>query len=290
MSKLKAIDPQTAEPTKPKTMIFGGAGVGKTWGALDFPSVYYFDTEGGANRAHYTDKLKKSGGAYFGIEQGSQSFGAMIEQVQALATEDHHYKTIVIDSGTKIYEMARAEAAETDGDAFGRDKKEANKPARRLMHWLQKVDMNVIIICHEIPLWGKDNKGERSQIGVTYDCWPKLDYDLDLALNIQKQGPRRLARITKSRLLTFGEGENFEWSYANFAERYGREIIERDSVKIALATPEQIDEFTRLIKVVKLDEENRTDKMIIENQDSIPETEEVKVTKIINYLKKKVNV
>ena len=48
MSKLKAKDPVNAEPSKPKMLIFGKPGVGKTWGALDFPSCYYIDTEGGA--------------------------------------------------------------------------------------------------------------------------------------------------------------------------------------------------------------------------------------------------
>jgi len=112
MSKLKAVDPKAAEPTKPKIMIFGAAGVGKTWTALDFPNVYYIDTEGGANRAHYTDKLKSSGGSYFGIEQGSQDFSEVIGQVEALATEEHHFKTIVLDSGTKLYDLARQEFAE----------------------------------------------------------------------------------------------------------------------------------------------------------------------------------
>lgn len=288
MTKLTAIDPQLAEPTKPKTLIYGAAGTGKTFTSIDFPSVYYFDTEGGASRKHYTEKLKQSGGAYFGPEQGSQDFATVVEQVQALATEDHHFKTIVIDSGTKIYEAARQEAAESGGDAFGRDRKEANRPARRLMHWLQKVDMNVIIICHEIPQWGIDNKGERTQTGVTYDGWPKLDYDLDLALNIVKMGPKRLARVTKSRLLSFGEGENFPWSYEEFATRYGKEVIERESKKINLATTEQVAEFTRLLAVVKLDADIRGDKIVLDNAKDVSELESASVTKLINYLNKKV--
>jgi hypothetical protein len=65
-SKLKAVAPKAAEPSKPKMLIFGKPGVGKTWTSLDFPNVYYVDTEGGADLAHYTDKLEKSGGVYFG--------------------------------------------------------------------------------------------------------------------------------------------------------------------------------------------------------------------------------
>lgn len=289
-SKLKAVDPKAAEPSKPKIMIFGKAGVGKTWATLDFPSVYYCDTEGGANRSHYTDKLKKSGGAYFGPEQGSQNFEAIIEQVKALATEDHPYKTLALDSGSKLYDLARQEAAESGGDDFGRDKKEANKPARRLMSWLQRIDMNVIIICHEIPQWGIDSKGERTQIGMTFDAWAKLDYDLDLALNIQKTGPRRFAKVSKSRLEGFEEGSVFDWSYDNFAQKYGKEIIERDVVKLALATEEQLAEIAKLISIVKLDETNRQDKWVIENASNMAEVEAEKVAKIITHLKQKVTV
>jgi len=94
MSKLKAVKPKTAEPSKPKILVFGKAGVGKTFTSLDFPKCYYIDAENGASRSHYTDKLDKAGGVYLGVEQGSQDFSEVIEQVKALATEKHEYKTL----------------------------------------------------------------------------------------------------------------------------------------------------------------------------------------------------
>ena len=76
-SRLKAVAPKAAEPSKPKVLIFGKPGVGKTWQALDFPSVYYIDTEGGADLAHYTDKLERSGGVYRArLLQGGPDQGA----------------------------------------------------------------------------------------------------------------------------------------------------------------------------------------------------------------------
>lgn len=287
-SKLKAVDPKSAEPSKPKILIFGKAGVGKTWGALDFPSVYYCDTEGGASRAHYTDKLKASGGVYFGIEQGSQNFENVIAEVKALATEDHPYRTLVLDSGSKLYDMARQAAAEKGGDDYGRDKKEANKPARELMRWIDRIDMNVIIICHELPEWGIDAKGERTQIGVTFDAWAKLDYELDLALNIKKTGLSRKARVTKSRLIEFEETVNFDWSYESFAQKYGKEIIESKSKAIVLATLEQLAELNRLLDVVKLPE-GETEKWLKKaNADNFAEMDSDKVAACINMLKGRV--
>jgi len=103
MSKLKAGKPKETAPKKPAVLIYGEAGVGKTFGALDFPKPYYIDSERGATNKEYTDKLEKAGGAYFGVEQGSQNFDEVIEQVRALRSEKHDYKTLVLDSKTKIF-------------------------------------------------------------------------------------------------------------------------------------------------------------------------------------------
>jgi hypothetical protein len=254
MSKLKAVDPSEAEPSKPKILIYGAPGVGKTWVSMDFPNVFYIDTEHGADLDHYTKKLKVSGGRYFGPDQGSLDFSEVIGQIQALATEKHEYRTVVIDSFTKLFNLAVSNEAERlgDRDAFGASKKPAIAQTRRLVSWLTRLDMNVIIICHEKPLWGIDGTGQRTEIGKTFDGYDKLEYELHLALNIIKAGPQRIARIRKTRLLGFPDGETFPWSYEEFAKRYGKDVIERDSGTIALATPAQIAEINRLLEIVKL--------------------------------------
>lgn len=285
VSKLKAIDPQDAEPSKPKILIFGKSGVGKTWASLDFPSVYYIDTEGGANRKHYTDKLKASGGKYFGPEQGSQSFQGIIEEVKALATEDHPYKTLVLDSGSEVYDLAKQEAADTGGDDYGRDKKEANKPARKLTSWLKRIDMNVIIIAHQIPEWGIDAEGKRSQIGDTFDAWTKLDYQLDLALQIKKSGPRRFAKVTKSRLEEFPEASTFDWSYENFAKLYGKEVIEGETKALVLVTQEQLAEYKTLLSLWKMPAGQEKKWLEAAKVESMEDIDFDKMKKIIDYIK-----
>lgn len=250
MSRLKAITPKSAEPTKPKILIYGKPGVGKTWTALDFPKVYYIDTEGGANLSHYTDKLQASGGAYFGPEQGSQDFKEVIEQIKALATEEHGYKTLVIDSLSKIYnaEIAKEMDKLGDKDAFGASKKPAVKLTRQLINWIDRIDMNVIIICHEKPVWLNNQ-----QAGVTFDAYDKLEYELHLVLNIVKNGPSRKALICKTRLQEFAERENFDWCFSEFANRYGKDIIESSAKQIILATPEQVTKVKYLVELLKVD-------------------------------------
>ena len=283
MTKLKAVDPKEAEPSKPKILIYGKPGVGKTWTSLDFPNVYYIDTEGGADLTHYTDKLKRSGGVYFGPEQGSLDFDAVIGQIQALATEKHAYKTVVIDSISQLYNIEIMREADRlgDKDAFGASKKPAINYIRRLTNWLNRVDMNVIIISHEKSEWMTGQ-----QIGTTFDCWDKLEYQLHLCLQIVKNGPNRIAKVRKSRLQGFPEAENFDWSYPEFAERYGKDVIEQEVKQIVLATPEQLEEIKRLIDTTKLPEGMEKKWLDAGNSERWEDMDSEKVSKVITYINK----
>jgi hypothetical protein len=251
--------------------------------------VYYIDTEGGADLEHYTDKLKASGGVYFGPEQGSLDFSEVLDQIQALATEQHGYKTLVIDSITKLFNLEIAKEAERLGDknAFGADKKPAIAHMRRLVSWLTRLDMNVILISHEKPLWGTDSKGERSEIGVTFDCWDKLEYELHLCLNIIKNGPSRIAKVKKTRLLGFEDASTFKWSYGEFADRYGKDIIEKAAVAIELASAEQVAKLKTLLEVVKIPDATISAWLTKANAESFEEMDADKVDKLIAFVKAK---
>lgn len=287
-SKLKAVEPKSAEPKKPKILIYGKPGVGKTWASLDFPNVYYVDTEGGASMSHYTDKLKNAGGVYFGPEQGSLDFETVIEQIQALATEEHDYKTVVIDSVSKLFNTAIAVEAERlgDKDAFGASKKPAVAYMRKLINWLSRIDMNVILVSHEKPEWGLNSKGERVEIGQTFDAWDKLEYELDLCLNVVKAGPNRTARVRKSRLTEFPDASTFQWSYDEFATKYGKAVIEKKSEAITLATDEQLKEIKHLLETVRLPE-GQEDKWLKAAQvDGWEEMSTDRIAKAIDHINK----
>lgn len=257
-TKLKAKPPEKHEPAKPKILLFGAPGVGKTWFSLDFPQTYYVDTEGGAARTHYMEKLSKSGGMVMGPEEGALDFDVVIGQVQALGTEKHNFKTLVIDSISKLFNTAVANEAERLGakDAFGASKKPAVAGMRRLVNWINRVDMNVVLISHQKEEWGSDGKGERIAIGQTFDCWDKLAYELDLVLNVVKQGASRYGIVKKSRLLGFPDNERFDFDYKTFAERYGKDVIEKAVEAIQLASQEQVAEITRLVGILKPEEDD----------------------------------
>lgn len=288
VSKLKAVDPKAAEPSKPKILLYGKPGVGKTWFSLDFPGVYYIDTEGGADLNHYTDKLKKSGGVYFGPDQGSLDFQTVIEQIQALATEKHAYKTVVLDSISKLFALEIAKEAERLGDknAFGADKKAAIAYMRKLISWLTRLDMNVVLIAHEKPQWGIDSKGERAEIGVTFDAWDKLEYELHLCLNAFKTGKDHKARVTKTRLTGFPAAEVFNLSYAEFSTRYGKDVVEGEVTQVKLATPDQLERLKVLFNTVKLPEGQEEKWLKAGNTESWTEMDFDKVEKVLDYIVK----
>lgn len=289
-TKLKAVKPAEAKPGKAKVLIFGDAGVGKTFASLDFPAPYYFDVEGGASQSQYTDKLKASGGMYVGFEQGSQDFNDVLDQVKGLATEKHGFKTVIFDSISKLYNLEIARENERligagKKDEFGLSKKPAVKYMQRLVSWLQRMDMNCLIIAHGKADWGKDEKtGERSEIGKTFDSWDKLSYELDLTLEIFKQGPNRLARVRKTRLAGFKDGEVFPWSYAEFSKRYGEKEITDEAKTIILPTEEMLTSLYGLMHQKKTSETDIEKWLNAAKVSSFEEMDAEKVTKLIAHL------
>lgn len=288
-SKLKAKAPELVKPGKIKAVLFGVSGVGKTTLALSFPKPYYYDVEGGAKGPQYRELLKASGGAYMGPEDGTLSFDTLIDQMQALATEKHPYKTLIVDSLTKLFQTAIAQEAERlgDKDAFGASKKPAVAAMRRLVMWSTRLDMNIWFICHETTEWGIVN-GQRAEIGKVADVWDKLIYELDLAIQATKRGPQRMAVVRKSRIASFPDGETFPLDYAEFAARHGKEAVEGDTETITLALPEQVAEVKKLLDLVRTDPadvQKWWDKASVSDW---PEMTGEQIGKVIDFLRKKI--
>lgn len=294
MSKLKAVKPEAVKPKRIKMLVFGKAGVGKTWASLTFPNCYYIDTEGGASRNHYMQRLSKSGGVYFGRDEGSGDFQEVIEQVKALATESHPYKTLVVDSFSKLFNTEIAQAI--DGmvkqkkdltNTYGSEKKKAVSMAKTFMDWVDRIDMNVILICHEKPLFSDDKT--KSVVGVTFDGWDKIDYELDLAVNISRQGGSYYATVIKSRVEDFKYGSRIEWSYESFANLYGKEAIEEEAHALELATEEQLEELKTALNQWEGMPEGWVSKILTSARcGELSEMDKDKMQKTINYVKEQI--
>lgn len=227
-----------------KALFYGTSGVGKTTAAISFPRVYLIDTERGAENSQYTDKLSKNGGVIF----QTTDFEDVITEVKSLLTEKHEYKTLVIDPLTTLYNDLLDKSALKSGTDFGKHYVHANKQVKHLMNLLLRLDMNVIITSHAKNEYGQN----LSVLGSTFDCYKKIDYLMDLVFEISKRGKDRVGIIKKSRIEAFPDTETFPFSYDEIANRYGREVLERDAIAQELATEYQVKELLRLIDLIKV--------------------------------------
>lgn len=238
----------TTVAKKLKALMYGCAGAGKTTAAISFPQPYLIDTEKGAENAQYVELLEANNGVIF----QTCDFDEIMEEVKALLTEKHEYKTLIIDPLTVVYNDLLDKSAIKVGTEFGRHYGEANKSMKRLLNMLLRLDMNVIITSHAKKEYGAN----LSVLGQTFDCYKSLDYLFDLVLEIQKEpNSKRFALVRKSRIKTLEENSHFEFSYEALSNKYGRDVIERDAVPETLATDEQMAEILNLIDVCNISDE-----------------------------------
>lgn len=297
MTRLKARKPEEVVPGRIKGVLSGPPGGGKTWLALSFPAPYYIDPEGGADLGRYQRRLKDSGGEYFGRDEGAADPKEVIGQIEALATEKHNFKTLVIDSASKIYNTIQAVEAErlAEKDAFGASKKPAVAWARRLLTWLDRVDMNCWLVCHENSKWEGSGK-DRIEVGKVPDIWEKFIYELHLSLRVvQVSKGNREAIVGKSRLEGFTEFDRFylqqngvDVAYKNFTDRYSKDFIEAAVKQVVLASSEQCAEIRKLLDVVKIAEDEQEKWYSKAGVSSLEELTQEQAAKVLAYIKAKI--
>lgn len=285
---LRAIKPRIRKPKRAKILVYSKEKVGKTRFACGFPNSYFIDSEDGAIRDQYQTLLEKGNSMYFGKAEGSLDFFTVLREIKELALSKHGYKTLTIDSFSKLYNTTRAIAEEKIGSAYGADKKEANKPARQLIRWLDAMDMNVILTCHRIG----DYKGignDRQLVGWTFDGFDKLGYELDLLLEAVKEGENRYFIVRGSRVENMPEGMTGPLEYSTFAKLYGEEIIEKEAIPIVLVTPTQLQNFKELLETNEISHEKADEwlRKTNANADSWEEITFEQMNTWIEYLKGK---
>lgn len=271
-------------------MFYGPAGVGKTTAAIQFPAPYLIDTERGAENDQYVSLINERSGAVF----KTSDFDEMIAEVTSLLSEKHQYRTLIIDPITVVYADLLAKSAaylksiskekDATGEEFGRHYGIADKKMKHLVNLLLRLDMNVIVTCHAKAVYDDKMK----IIDQTFDGYKKLDYLFDLVFLIQKRGKERTGIVRKTRVAAFPDGDTFPFNYNEIADRYGRDVLERDAVAEQLATPEQCAEIVRLIALLNVTEET-TDKWLEKAQaETWAEMPSTAIAKCIEHLKAKV--
>lgn len=273
----------TAVQKRLKMLMYGTAGVGKSTAAISFPNPYICDTERGIENAQYLKIIEANNGAVF----QSSDFSEILQEVKSLLSEKHDYKTLVIDPLTVVYNnlVDQYGSRGKDSVAFGRHYQEANKEVKRLLNLLLRLDMNVIITSHAKNEYGSD----MSVLGTTFDCYKKLDYLFDLVIEIRKHGLKRFGHVRKTRIATFQEGEEFEFSYKTISDKYGKDILEKQPIAEVLASIEQVKEVKRLIALLKVPDDVVEKWLSAANSSSFNEMSLEKITRCIEALQQKVS-
>lgn len=275
--------PELIKRGKPKFILSGKSGVGKTFFMLDFPKPFIIDCEGGAIEPQYVNKMKEVGAEYFGKEEGSQDFKTVINELKWLATNKHDHQTLIIDSFSKLYNLTAAIAEEKVGNTYQADKKEAQKPTRQLQLWMDRLDMTIALVCHSKSKW---ENGQPTGT-TTFDGWDKLEYDLNLWIELVQTGKRRDIVVRKSRIEGFILGNSYPADYDTFAKLYGSEIINKPSEQITLATPEQVADAKGLIAFRNISEEDQKKALKKYDVEAFEELSSQEIQTIIEKLKEK---
>lgn len=133
--------------------IFGEAGLGKTTLAAMMPSPVFIRTEDGTMSLAGND-----GVSLFPVAASSQD---VFDQIEALATQEHDFKTVVLDSITQLAQLIEAEIVSADpkaksinqaGGGYGAGYNAAADRHRLVRDWIGALayekGMNVVFIGH----------------------------------------------------------------------------------------------------------------------------------------------
>ncbi|HYF15428.1 MAG TPA: AAA family ATPase [Phycisphaerales bacterium] len=237
---LLAHSPEVHEP-RLKLFMYGEPGVGKTMAAIQFPRSYIIDAERGTD--HYAETIARSGS----VVLKTTSHSELVDQLRALLSEKHDYRTLVIDPISTIYSELLDECERKVGDTNARHFGEAQKHMKRIVNLLTALDMNIVVTAHAKPEYGPN----LIRMGTTFDGWRRLPYVFDVVVQLMRDGrdagARRMARVEKSRIPSFPDGDVFEWSYDAIKARYPQATLERDAGPVPLAEPEQVRRVESLI-------------------------------------------
>ena len=279
---LRGKKPETIEK-RFKAFFYGQPGVGKTFAAIQFPKPYLIDTERGAEQEQYTEMLSSKGGVIFQTVE----FKDLITEIKALLTEQHEYKTLIIDPITTIYNNLVAHYNNIMPEQQTKTNKHymaANKDFQYLINMLLfKLDMNVIMTAH-----GKDEFSLNGSGGTTFDGYKKLPFMFDLTVEIKHQAGKRIGYVYKTRLKEFEQHSTFDFSYEEIEKRYGKEKIDKESAPLVLATAEQIKRFSELCAQLRYSHNMLISRLEKQNVRSIDELESSVIQTWIDALENKV--
>lgn len=289
---LKAKKPEVKEK-RLKLFLFGPPGSRKTTSALQFPKSVLIDMERGSEQ--YTKTINKAGSVVLETTNPDE----VMAEIKSLLTEKHEYRTLIIDPVT-IYYQALQDKWSRIFEHHAKTEKEKELQDFGMRYWgrvkgeyksflrtLMQLDMNLVLTSHQKDIYGPNMQ----KVGIGPDSMKGDSYVFDYMFRLNVVGDKSIAITEKQRSEPLEPQKfpaEFEWSYKNFLKFYGSEIIERESVPVAMATTEQVAEITRLLEVVKVNDEDITKLFTKHDVEEWGELTGEVIQKYIDTLKKKI--
>lgn len=265
-----------------KLLIYGNGGLGKSYLSCQFPDPFYIDTEQGVEYPQFINLLNQH--KYSNVLD-TADYDKILKQVMCLMTEKHNFKTLVIDTLTRPFEILCAINEHKKGISlkFQGHVKEAEKQIKNLAWLLLRLDMNVILTAHEKTDW---QNGEA--IGTTFHGPQALRNIFDLTVNVKEIANQLTGFVIKTRIEEFPRFSQFPFEYQTFVERCGKNLLEKDTSIEVLATSKQLAELIKLVDLMKVSEEICQKWISNEGCISFEQMNTKTIQKYIDALKKKI--
>lgn len=209
-----------------RILLSGPPKTGKTLLALSAPKVLLIDVEGGARA--YGDAFD------FDVVEVRSYTETMAILKEIEAGEHPQYETIVLDSGTRIFNNlrdAQLESLRAKARKYGKEYDESlglgmqgntavNNKMKTLSEVIERLKVNVVVIAHESDVLKADGRGGFEKIGVKPDIDKKAEYAYDYLLRTEKGDSDYFVTITGGRTLEKGfVGKRFK--NANWDKIFG---------------------------------------------------------------------
>lgn len=270
-----------------KLLLWGDAGSGKTTIGIQFPNPAVIDLEGGTE--HYGFDFQ------FDVLKATEA-DDINAAVDGLLTQDHDYRTLVIDPITLYWDALQKKWSEiflrrnkgSKGhrlefyDMQPRDWMTIKAEHKELIRKLIQLDMNVIVTARQKTLYA--DQGFMRAVGETFDGEKSLPYLFDTILRLYRDDKGRfMAENLKDRTNKLPSG-HFEVSYQILEDHLGKDSLGRKAVPIQEATASQLDSLRHLIADSGMKEETVQTRLAAYGADSIEALTQKTAQKIIDKL------
>jgi len=270
-----------------KLFLWGDTGSGKTTSALRFPDPAVIDLEGGTD--HYSEDFKFHRFRTTDADEARQA-------IEFLLTEDHEFRTLVIDPITVLWDALqrkwneifllrnkskkgfRHEWYDLDFKDWGTIKSDLKDLLRKIL----ALDMNVICTARQKLVYS-ENGGHKDPV-ETFDGEKSLPYLFDTILHLfRKDDGSYWARNVKDRTHCLPEGV-FPMDYATFEQAFGAKPMRRKCAPVRQASLEQQAKIHELADAAGIDKATFQARLESYGASTVDELTEVNAEAIIGKL------